>query len=148
MLSQCVRAVSQHLNVGRDLVLPRHRCSSTLESCSRVLGFIVTHLATDSRAVVRFYNKQGTAEQWIKEGNQAVKMTRLSLPPVPVQRGALWLSVIAYNLGNLAPRIEGSLSLRTVSYDSGLETDLDSVNRAFAGGEWKTAVIFFSPPSS
>jgi hypothetical protein len=31
-----------------------------------------------SRAVVRFYNKQETAEQWIKEGKQAVKMTRLS----------------------------------------------------------------------
>ena len=40
------------------------------------VGFIVTTLATDSRAVVRFYNKRGTAEQWIKEGKQAVKMTR------------------------------------------------------------------------
>ena len=39
------------------------------------VGFIVTNL--DSRAVVRFYNKRGTAEQWIKEGKQAVKMTRL-----------------------------------------------------------------------
>jgi hypothetical protein len=28
--------------------------------------------------VVRFYNKRRTAEQWIKEGKQAVKMTRLS----------------------------------------------------------------------
>ncbi len=27
---------------------------------------------------MRFYNKRGTAEQWIKEGKQAVKMTRLS----------------------------------------------------------------------
>ena len=27
---------------------------------------------------MRFYNKRGMAEQWIKEGNQAVKMTRLS----------------------------------------------------------------------
>ena len=42
------------------------------------VGFIVTNLATSSRAVVRFYNKRGTAEQWIKEGKQAVKMTRLS----------------------------------------------------------------------
>ena len=29
------------------------------------VGFIVTNLDTDSRAVVRFYNKRGTAEQWI-----------------------------------------------------------------------------------
>ena len=42
------------------------------------VGFIVTNLETDSRAVVQFYNKRGTAEQWIKEGKQAVKMTRLS----------------------------------------------------------------------
>jgi len=42
------------------------------------VGFIVTNLETPSRAVVRFYNKRGTAEQWIKEGKQAVKMTRLS----------------------------------------------------------------------
>jgi hypothetical protein len=32
--------------------------------------FIVTNLETDSRAVVRFYNKRGTAEQWIKDGKQ------------------------------------------------------------------------------
>lgn len=32
-----------------------------------------------SRAVVRFYSKRGTAEQWIEEGKQAAKkMTRLS----------------------------------------------------------------------
>ncbi len=28
--------------------------------------------------MVRFYNQRGTAEQWIKEGKPAVKMTRLS----------------------------------------------------------------------
>ena len=32
--------------------------------------FIVTNLSLPSRAVVRFYNKRGTAEQWIKEGQQ------------------------------------------------------------------------------
>jgi len=42
------------------------------------IGFIVTNLTLPSRGVVRFYNKRGTAEQWIKEGKQAVKMTRLS----------------------------------------------------------------------
>ncbi len=52
-------------------------------------GFIVTNLETDSRAVVRFNNKRGTAEQWIKEGNEVRP----------------WLSVIAYNLGNLWRRL-------------------------------------------
>jgi hypothetical protein len=42
------------------------------------VGFIVTNLTLPSWAVVRFYNKRGSAEQWIKEGEQAVKMTRLS----------------------------------------------------------------------
>jgi hypothetical protein len=42
------------------------------------VGFIVTNLETDSRAVVRFYNKRGTAEQWIKAGKQATHWTRLS----------------------------------------------------------------------
>ena len=32
------------------------------------VGFIVTNLQLPNRAVVRLYNKRGTAEQWIKEG--------------------------------------------------------------------------------
>jgi hypothetical protein len=39
------------------------------------VGFIVTDLTLRSRTVMRFY-KRGTAEQRIKEGKQAVKMTR------------------------------------------------------------------------
>ena len=42
------------------------------------IEFIVTNLETPSRAVVRFYNKRGTAEQRIKEGKQVVKMIQLS----------------------------------------------------------------------
>jgi Transposase DDE domain group 1 len=42
------------------------------------VGFIVTNLILPSRAVVRFYNRRGTAEQWIKEGKQATHWTRLS----------------------------------------------------------------------
>jgi hypothetical protein len=69
------------------------------------VGFIVTNLETDSRAVVRFYNKRGTAEQWIKEGKHAVKMTRLSCHRFRSNEVRLWLSVIAYNLGNLWRRL-------------------------------------------
>jgi len=69
------------------------------------VGFIVTNLEADSRAVVRFYNKRGTAEQWIKEGKQAVKMTRLSCHRFRSNEVRLWLSVIAYNLGNLWRRL-------------------------------------------
>ena len=69
------------------------------------VGFIVTNLTAESRAVVRFYNKRGTAEQWIKEGKQAVKMTRLSCHRFRANEARLWLSLIAYNLGNLWRRL-------------------------------------------
>jgi Transposase DDE domain group 1 len=42
------------------------------------VGFIVTTLTGTNRAVVRFYNQRGTAEQWIKEGKAATHWTRLS----------------------------------------------------------------------
>ena len=69
------------------------------------VGLIVTNLETDSRAVVRFYNKRGTAEQWIKESKQAVKVTRLSCHRFRSNEVRLWLSLIAYNLGNLWRRL-------------------------------------------
>jgi hypothetical protein len=69
------------------------------------VGFIVTNLSAPNRAVVRFYNKRGMAEQWIKEGKQAVAMTRLSCHRFRANEVRLWLSVIAYNLGNLWRRL-------------------------------------------
>ena len=51
------------------------------------------------------YNKRGTAEQWIKEGKQAVKMTRLSCHRFRSNQVRLALSLLAYNLGNLRRRL-------------------------------------------
>jgi hypothetical protein len=65
----------------------------------------VTNLGTSSPAVVRFYNKRGTAERWIREGKQAVAMTRLSCHRFRANEVRLWLSLIAYNLGNLWRRL-------------------------------------------
>src|SRR5207247_3437095 len=56
-------------------------------------------------AVVRFYNKRGTAEQWIKEGKQAAHWTRLSCHRFRANEVRLQLSVLAYNLGNLWRRL-------------------------------------------
>jgi hypothetical protein len=69
------------------------------------VGFIVTNFQTSNRAVVRFYNQRATAEQWIKEGKQAVAMTRLSCHRFRANEVRLWLKVIAYNLGNLWRRL-------------------------------------------
>ena len=55
------------------------------------VGFIVTNLTLPSRAVVRFYNKRGTAEQWIKEGKLAVSWTRLSCHRFRGNEVRLWL---------------------------------------------------------
>ena len=62
-------------------------------------------MSLPSRSVVRFYNKRGTAEQWIKEGKQATHWTRLSCHRFRANEVRLQLSVPAYNLGNLWRRL-------------------------------------------
>ena len=69
------------------------------------VGFIVTSMSLPSRSVLRFYNKRGTAEQWIKEGKQATHWTRLSCHRFRANEVRLQLSVPAYNLGNLWRRL-------------------------------------------
>jgi hypothetical protein len=69
------------------------------------VGFMVANLETDSRAVVPFYNKRGTAERWVREGKWAVKRTRLSCHRLRSNEVRLWLSVITYNLTNLWRRL-------------------------------------------
>jgi len=69
------------------------------------VGLIVTNLETPSRAVVRFYNKWGRAEQWIKEGKQAVKRTRPSRHRFRSNQVRLALSLLAHNLRNFWRRL-------------------------------------------
>jgi hypothetical protein len=68
-------------------------------------NFIVTNMTLPSRSLVRFYNKRGTAEQWIKEGKQATHWTRLSCHGFRANEVRLQLSVLAYSLGNLWRRL-------------------------------------------
>jgi hypothetical protein len=44
--------------------------------------------------VVRFCNRRATAEQWIKEGKQAVALTRLSCHRFRANEVRLWLNVL------------------------------------------------------
>ncbi len=64
------------------------------------IGFIVTNLNRQAHRVVRFYNQRGTAEQWIKEGKQAIRWTRLSCHDFRDNEVRLQLFALAYNLGN------------------------------------------------
>jgi len=69
------------------------------------IGFIVTNLRWKSSNVVKFYNKRGTAEQWIKEGKYALKWTRLSCHDFIGNQVRLQLFALAYNLGNFLRRL-------------------------------------------
>ncbi len=90
------------------------------------VGFIVTNLSRPAKRVVRFYNQRGTAEQWIKEGKNAVKWTRLSCHDFVDNQVRLQLFVLAYNLGNflrqaVLPQVGASLDVDDVAG----ETDQD-----------------------
>jgi len=69
------------------------------------IGFIVTNLAWRCKEVVRFYNHRGTAEQWIKEGKNAIKWTKLSCHDFVDNQVRLQLFALAYNLGNFLRRL-------------------------------------------
>ena len=64
------------------------------------VGFVVTNLRRPAERVVRFYNGRGTAEQWIKEGKQALRWTRLSCCAFRANAVRLQLFALAYNLAN------------------------------------------------
>ena len=69
------------------------------------VGFIVTNLNKHSKNVVKFYNGRGTAEQWIKEGKNAVKWTKLSCLAFKDNQTRLQLFALAYNLANFLRRL-------------------------------------------
>jgi Transposase DDE domain group 1 len=69
------------------------------------VGFIMTNLTLPSWAVVRFYNKRGTAEvaaATIKEGKRATHWTRLSCHRFQANEARLQLSLLALQLGESA----------------------------------------------
>ena len=64
------------------------------------VGFIVTNLSRPAKRVVAFYNQRGTAEQYIKEGKNAIVWTRLSCRKFQHNAVCLQFHTLAYNLGN------------------------------------------------
>jgi Transposase DDE domain group 1 len=64
------------------------------------VGFLVTNLCRPPERVVAFYNGRGTAEQWIKEGKNALRWTRLSCRSMQANAVRLQLHALAYNLAN------------------------------------------------
>jgi len=68
------------------------------------VGFIVTNMSALAKNVVRFYNKRGNCERWIKEGKSALDWTRLSCTRFSSNQVRLALFVLAYNMGNFLRR--------------------------------------------
>ncbi len=64
------------------------------------VGFLVTNLSRPAGRIVRFYNGRGTAEQWIREGKQALRWTRLSCRAFRANAVRLQLFALADNLAN------------------------------------------------
>src|SRR5271170_4513889 len=104
----CARRVVAKVEWHRGELFPR-------------IGFIITNLARSAKRVVRFYNQRGTAEQWIKEGKNAVRWTRLSCHDFVDNQVRLHLFVLAYNMGNflrqtVLPRSVRHWSLTTLRF--------------------------------
>ncbi len=69
--------------------------------------------------MTKFYQGRGTAEQWIKEGKNAINSTRLSCHSFRNNEARLQLHALAYNLGNFLrtmalPHPVDQLSLTTL----------------------------------
>jgi Transposase DDE domain group 1 len=64
------------------------------------VGLIVTNLARSAEGIMAFYNRRGTCEQYIKEGKNAIKWTRLSCRTFAANAVRLQLHALAYNIGN------------------------------------------------
>ena len=63
-------------------------------------GLSVTNLSRRTERVVAFYDQRGKAEQYIKEGKNAIRWTRLSCRSLRNNAVRLQLHALAYNLGN------------------------------------------------
>jgi len=103
-------AESEILALLRQLPLPGQTWSRSRRVVAKVawhpgelyprVGFRVTNLCRPPERVVAFYNQRGIAEQWIREGKNAVKWTRLSCRSMTANVVRLQLHALAYNMAN------------------------------------------------
>jgi hypothetical protein len=82
------------------------------------VGFIVTNLARSAEGIIAFYNQRGTCEQYIKEGKNAIKWTRLSCRTFAANAVRLQLHALAYNLGNFMRTLAMPKTVETWSLTS------------------------------
>jgi len=100
------------------------------------IGFIVTNLRRPANCVVNFYNQCGTAEQWIKEGKNAIKWTRLSCRSMQATAARLQLHDLAYNLANFLRTLALPPELERWSLTTIREKRLQGENCACYSENW------------
>jgi Transposase DDE domain group 1 len=79
------------------------------------VGFLVTNLKWQTKRVIRLYNRQGTAEQWIMERKNAVKWTKLSCRRFKGNEVRLELFALAYKLANSLRQVAPPRSIRSLN---------------------------------
>ena len=92
------------------------------------VGFIVTNLNRPPERVVKFYNGRGTAEQWIREGKNALRCTRLSCHAFRHNAVRLQLHALTYNLANF---------MRTLALPEEVEHLVADHAAREAGQDWR-----------
>jgi hypothetical protein len=76
-------------------------------------------MSRPAERVVAFYNKEGTGEQWIKDGKGAIKWTRLSCRTFAANVVRLQLYALAYkDVGNVGSHPPLACGLPTSSENS------------------------------
>ncbi|OQA67648.1 MAG: Transposase DDE domain protein [Candidatus Diapherotrites archaeon ADurb.Bin253] len=83
------------------------------------IGYKVTSMKGNKKSVVKFYNRRGTCEQWIKEGKYTLNWTRLSCQGFKKNKVRLNLFIMAHNLEKIYLTLalletKKSWSLRTI----------------------------------
>jgi hypothetical protein len=92
---------------GARIVEPSPGAAGSIPDGRRTgeVGSPVASLRQPSWQLVTVCNDRDTAEQWIKEGKNAVKWTRLSCHDLADNQVRLQLFALAYNLGNFLRRL-------------------------------------------
>src|SRR5262249_49307447 len=86
------------------------------------VGFVATNLRRSPKRVIKFYNGRGTAEQWIKEGKNALNWTRLSCRRFKDNQMRLQQFALAYNLANFLRQLALPRPVRTWTLTTVRET--------------------------
>lgn len=80
--------------------------------------FLVTNMESTPKELIRFYQKRGMMENFIKESKSGFHMDAMSSSQMEINANKLQISVLAYNLFNWFRRMVLPVSMRKLSVDT------------------------------